>query len=236
MVFLEFRTHVLYELLDLFHEVRMDVGLDPSDPVVGLDKPSSGGLFQYVQDFLPVPEAEEEHLKRAHVLAQAGDEQQMRVNPLQLVHYCPYIFDPFGNLQSHGFFYAHAKGMAVLHRAQIVKPVGESESLRVSHCLTELFDSSVDISAVYVQLLDDFPFERDPEAEHAVRSRMLRPDIDHIFLVFEKRVPFQDIASVLGHDIARGIIVGFLVLHVEGIEGHVIVLAQRIAFPVIPEV
>ena len=102
--------------------------------------------------------------------------------------------------------------------SQIVEPVGESQGLRICRHLAYLLDSPVDISAVHVQLLDDLAFERYPEAEYAMCGRMLRSDVDHIFLAFEERVPLEYIAPVLGHDVARGLVQRLLVLHVKRIE------------------
>ena len=125
--------------------------------------------------------------------------------------------------------------MSVLHCTQIVKTVGEAESLRVCACLAELFDTSVDIAAVRVDFLYGFAFEGDTEPEHTVCGRMLRAYVYHIFLFFEKRVPFQYVAAVGGQFVARSLVFRHFIFHVQRVQGLVIVLAERMSFPVVPQ-
>ena len=93
----------------------------------------------------------------------------------------------------------------------------------------------MDVSAVYIDLFYGLSFKGYAETEHPVCRRMLWTYVYHIFLVIEQRMPLQDVAAVGGHLIARGHVFIPLVFHVQGIQGHVIVLAQRVAFPVVPE-
>lgn len=61
----------------------------------------------------------------------------------------------------------HAERMAVLRSAEVIQTVGKSERLGIGQAFAQLFDAPVDVAAVYVELFDDFAFERYAEAEHA---------------------------------------------------------------------
>ena len=86
--------------------------------------------------------------------------------------------------------------MAVMMCREIVQTVGKSKSLRICQSLTHLLDTSVDVSAVYVKLLDDLTLKTCSESKYTMRCRMLRTDVDHIFILSENDIPLLDYAAV----------------------------------------
>lgn len=84
-----------------------------------------------------------------------------------------------------------------------------------------------------IDLLDDLALERDAEMEHAVRSRVLRSDVDDIFRVVEQHVLARLDPAVL-LDERRRRIGHRLALETDRIDlgRSVVILAQRESDPV----
>ena len=131
VVFFEHGGEVFDEFFDPVYEVRVDVGHHAADDVVVLDEASPGGFFHDVEHFFPVAEAVEEGGQRSHVHAEAGPEEEVGGEAVELVHDGADVFDAFRYFQSHGFFDAHAEGVAVLVGGKVVQSVGQGERLRV---------------------------------------------------------------------------------------------------------
>ena len=96
---------------------------------------------------------------------------------------------------------------------QIVKTVAQSQCLRVGQAFAHLFDSSVNISAVNIQFLDRLTLKADTKSENAVCCRMLRTDIDDIFILIKQHFPFLDDATVLENLYILGHICRYLIGH-----------------------
>ena len=128
--------------------------------------------------------------------------------------------------------------MAVLRSAEVIQTVGKSERLGIGQAFAQLFDAPVDVAAVYVELFDDFAFERYAEAEHAVRGRVLRTDVDDVLVLLEEHVAAADDAAVGLELVARRTVVRHFVGHTEriGFPALVVVLAERIPHPVVAQV
>ena len=102
------------QFLDLVHEFGMDVRLHAADRVVGLDQAAAGGLLEDVEHLLAVAEAVEEGRQCPHIHAEAREEEQVRVDALQLVHDRADVLHALRDLDTHRPLDAHAEGMAVL--------------------------------------------------------------------------------------------------------------------------
>jgi len=115
---------------------------------------------------------------------------------------------------------------------------GKSERLGIGQAFAQFFDAPVDVAAVYVEFFDDFAFERYAEAEHAVRGRVLRTDVDDVLVLLEEHVAAADDAAVGLELIARRTVVRHFVGHTEriGFPALVVVLAERIPHPVVAQV
>ena len=89
---------------------------------------------------------------------------------------------------------------------------------------------------MHVELADDLAFERDAETQHAVRRRVLGTDIYHVLVLLENRLAVADETSVVRQLETFGRILGHLVAHPQRVERRVVVLAQRMAHPVVAQV
>ena len=156
---------------------------------------------------------------------------------LQFVHDRPDILRALGNLDTHRALDAHAQRVTVLVGRQVVEPVGERKHLRIGQALAHLLDSAMNITAVRIDLLDDLALERDAEMEHAVRSRVLRSDVDDIFRVVEQHVLARFDPAVL-LDERRHRIGHRLALETDRIDlgRSVVILAQRESDPVAAQI
>ena len=72
--------------------------------------------------------------------------------------------------------------VAVLHahRRAIIEPVEIGQSLEVGLVLAELLGAAVEQADMRIDPLDDLAVELEHQAQHAVRGRMLRPEIDRV--------------------------------------------------------
>ena len=235
VVFAQQRTHIGDELLDLAHEFGMDVGLHAADGVVGLYQAASRGLLQDVKHLLTVAEPVEERRQSPHVHTETREEQQVRINALQLVHDRADILHPLRHLDAQPLLDAHAERMAVLRGPQIIQPVRKGQRLGIGQPLAQLLDAAVDITAVHVELLDDLALQRHPEAQHTVRRRVLGTDVDDVFVLFEEHVALADETAVGGQLETRSAVLRHLVGHAQRIERRIVIFAQRIPHPVVAQ-
>ena len=189
VVFLDILAHVGDEFLYPVHKVGMDIGLYTANGVIVQDEASATGFLENVEHLFAVAEAIQEGGSGAQVLAEAREEQNVRVDALQLVHDGTDVLHAFAHFHAHGLFDAHAQRMAVLHGTQVIQTVGQGQRLRVSEAFVHLLDAAMDVAAVHVNLVDGFSFERHAETEHAVCGRVLGADVYHIF-VFAKQLGF----------------------------------------------
>ena len=236
VVFPQCRAQPGDELLHLLYEVGGDVVLYASDGVVVLNQSSAGSRLEDVENLFAVAESVEESGQGSQVHAQAGEEEQVRVDALQFVHDGTDVLHAVAHLDAHRLFDAHTECVPVVMGAQIVQAVGQCQGLRIGEAFAHLLDAPVNVSAVYVQLLDDFPFEGDTEPEYAVGGGMLRTDIDDVFILCKDDVTLLDDTAVGQFFIVLGGILRLFVGHAERVQTFVIILAERMAYPVFAQV
>ncbi len=68
--------------------------------------------------------------------------------------------------------------MLLVHRRDIVEPVEIGHRLQIGLVLDQLFGAAVEQADMRIDALDDLAVELQHQAQHAVRGRMLRPEID----------------------------------------------------------
>ena len=77
--------------------------------------------------------------------------------------------------------------MLLVHRRDVVEPVEIRDRLQIGLVLDQLLGAAMQQADVRIDPLDDLAVELEHEAQHAVRGRMLRPEVD------------GEVAEVLGH-------------------------------------
>ena len=234
MIFLKLRLKISTQLLDILHEVRVDVCLASANPVIVLDKTAACRFLHNVQHLLTLAHTIYECRECAKVLCAAAVEQQMAVDTLQLVHYCTDILDAVRQFHAHSLLYHRAEGMAVHHRAQIVHTVCQGQSLRIGVAFAHLLYSAVYVSAVRIYLLYGLSLKHCLQAEHSMRGRVLRTDVDDIVVGREQRTLLLHNPAVIVKAILNRIVrLRVVSKHVRVVfRAHVIVLAERISLEI----
>ena len=213
----------------------MDVCLHAADRIISLDQAPAGGLLQNVEHLLTVAEPIEKGRQGPHIHAEAGKEQQVRVDTLQLVHDRADVLHALGHLHPQPLLDTPAERMAVLRRPEVVEAVGKRQRLGVGQAFAHLLDAAVDVTAMHVELADDLAFERHAETQHAVRGGVLRADVDDIFVLLEQDVAVADEAAVRRQFKARGAVLRHFVGHAQRVEPRVVILTQGVPHPVVAQ-
>lgn len=86
MILLNVLAHRLDELLHAFLEVGVNVVHHATNRVVVQDQAATTSLFENVEYLLTVAESIKEGRRSTEVLTQAAEEENVRVDTLQLVH------------------------------------------------------------------------------------------------------------------------------------------------------
>jgi hypothetical protein len=86
----------------------------------------------------------------------------------KLIHDGADITDTVGELHAEGLLNDAHEGMAMVHGAEIVQTVGQSEGLRIGHALHHLLHAAVDIAEVGIDMLDGLTVDHRLQTEHTV--------------------------------------------------------------------
>ena len=70
------------------------------------------------------------------------------------------------------------EGVLLVHRRDIVEPVEIGDRLQIGLGLDQLLGAAMQQADMRIDAVDDLAVELQHEAQHAVRRRMLRPEID----------------------------------------------------------
>ena len=119
----------------------------------------------------------------------------MRAQPQQVVHYA----GDFGkhhadvlradrHINADQLFDCQAVGLLVGHHGHVVEPVHIGQRLDISFAFGELFSRAMQQADVRVGTLDDLAVQLQHQAQHAVRGRVLRPEIQRVVFYFSHGV------------------------------------------------
>ena len=81
------------------------------------------------------------------------------------------------NLQAHQLLDGQHEGVLLVHRRDVVEAVEVADVLGVGPRFDQLLGAAVQQADVRVGLLDDLAVELQHQAQHAVRRRVLRPEV-----------------------------------------------------------
>ena len=68
--------------------------------------------------------------------------------------------------------------MLLVHRRDVVEPVEIGDRLQIGLVLDQLLGAAMQQADMRIDALDDLAVELQHEAQHAMRRRMLRPEVD----------------------------------------------------------
>ena len=134
---------------------------------------------------LALLERPQERRERADVDAGRAEPDEVRDDARQLARHHPQHLAPLGDLDPEQPLRAERERDVVAGRVEIILAVGPRDDLIVLPVLADLLEAAVQVADVRDAAHDRLAVELEHQAQHAVRRRMLRPDVDEHVLALE---------------------------------------------------
>ena len=191
--------------LDVVDQRRGQVLVDAAGAeIVGVQPGPAGALVEDHQLFAFF-EAPGRQGPGADVHGLGGDVQDVVEDAADLAIEHPDDRAPARDLDVQQLLDGQAEGVLLVHRADIVEPVEIRDVLEVGPGLHQLFGAAVQQADVRVDPLDHLAVQLQHHAQHAVRGRMLRAEVERELAraVGGHRLRhFRDGMGVVGHHLA----------------------------------
>jgi hypothetical protein len=136
----------------------------------------------HVEQVFPLAEAVDQHVHRAAVEAVRAQPQQVVEQPGDLGEHDADVLRADRHLDAHQLLDGQAVGVLVAHHRDVVQPVHVGQRLDVGAGLGQLLGGAVQQADVRVGALDHFAVELQHQAQHAVRGRVLRAEVQRVVL------------------------------------------------------
>ena len=107
-----------------------------------------------------------------------GDVEEMREQAADLAIEHADELTALGHLDAKQLLHCQAEGMFLIHRRDVVEPVEIADRLQVGLVLDQLLGAAMQEADMRIDALDNLAVELEHKAQHAVRRRVLRPEID----------------------------------------------------------
>ena len=158
----------------------------------------------------------------------------MRIQTLELIHYSADIHYTLAQFHAHCLFYHRDKRMPVHHSRKIVKPICQSQRLRICVAFAHFLYTAMYISAMWIHLTYNLSVKNGLQTKHTMCCRMLRTDVDYIVVICKQLMVCLLYLAVFIDIVFYGIICLRVVFKRICIvfRTHVIILTERIAFKV----
>ena len=145
--------------------------------ILGVHARARGALVEHHQ-LLALLEAPERRRQRADVHGLRRDVQEMREMAADLgIEHADELGAP-RHRDPQQLLGGEAEGVLLVHRRDVVEPVEVADGLQVGLVLDQLLGAAMEQADVRIDALDHLAVELEHEAQHAVRGRMLRPEVD----------------------------------------------------------
>ena len=136
-----------------------------------------GALVEHHQ-LLAFLEAPQRRGERADVQRLRRDVEDVREQPPDLGKQHANELAALGHLDAQQLFGRQAKGVLLIHRRDVIEPVEIGHRLQIGLVFDQLLGAAMQEADMRIDALDDLAVEFEHQAQHAVRGRMLRPEID----------------------------------------------------------
>ena len=167
---------------DVVLEPGRQVARDPARAVVvGVQAGARHPLVELHQ-LLALLEAPEQGRHGPDVERQRGDVEEMVEDAGDLVVQHPDPFGPLRDLDPEQVLDREHVGVLLGERRDVVEAVEVADALDVGPVLDQLLGAAMQQADVRVGALDDLAVELEHEAQHAVRGRMLGPEVQGVVL------------------------------------------------------
>ena len=149
-----------------------------ADAEVGRVHARAGGALVEAHHFLALFETPQRRRERADVHRLRRDIEHMRQQPADLgIEHADELAAPrHCNLKE--LFRGETECVFLIHRRDIVEPVEIRDRLQIGFLLDQLLGTAMEQTDMRIDTLDHLAVEFQHQAQHAVRRRMLRPEID----------------------------------------------------------
>ena len=166
------------ERLDVVDQLRRQVLMHAADAEVGrMHARARGALVEHHQ-LLALLEAPQRRGERADVHRLRGDVEDVREQPPDLAIEHADELRAARHLQAEQLLRREAERMLLVHRRDVVEPVEIRDRLQIGLLLDQLLGAAMQQPDMRIDALDHLAVELQHEAQHAVRRRMLRPEVD----------------------------------------------------------
>src|SRR6266699_2767405 len=166
------------EIPDIVDELRRQILVHAAGAkIIGVHAGSRGALVEYHQ-LLALLKAPQRRGERADVHGLGRDVEQMRQQPADLGIEHPDELRAFGHMDAQQLLGCQAERMLLVHRRDVVESVEIGQGLQIGLVFDQLLGSTVQQADVRIDALDDLAVELEHQAQHAMRGRVLGPEID----------------------------------------------------------
>ena len=166
------------ELARLRLPARRDVLDHAADLEVARVEALAGRVLEQVEHVVALAAAPPEHRDGAEVERRGGEPEQVARDPVQLEVDHPQVLRARRHLEVEQPLDRHAEGHRVEVVGEVVHPLDERDDLPVGLVLARLLDARVDVADDRLHVEDGLALERQQQAQHPVRRRVVRAHVD----------------------------------------------------------
>ena len=166
------------ERLDVVDQLRRQVLVHAADAEIGRVHARAGGALVEHHQLLALLEAPQRRGERADVHRLRGDVEEMREQPPDLAKEHADQLRAARHREAEQLLGREAEGMLLVHRRDVVEPVEIRDRLQIGLVLDQLLGAAMQQADMRIDALDHLAVELQHQAQHAMRRRMLRPEID----------------------------------------------------------
>ena len=145
-------------------------------------------LFENLEDLLAISERVEQGRHRSDIERMRAQPKLVTGNAIQFSQDHANIFRARGRLHIHQLLDRFAVAQAIRHSGDVIHAIDVGIEHRVGAVLSDLFHAAMQVSDDALGAQNFFAVQLQDDAQHAMRSRMLRPHIDDEFVRIEIRL------------------------------------------------
>ena len=138
----------------------------------------AGGHLEQVEQLLALAEAVPPDRDRAEVERARAEPHEVAHDAVQLEVDHAQVLRALGDLDLEQRLDRAAEGHRVEVVGEVVHPLDDGDDLPVALVLGGLLDAGVDVADDRLDVAQDLAVERDQQAQHAVRRRVVRADVE----------------------------------------------------------
>ena len=163
---------------DILDELFGKILMHAARPEIGRVHARTRGALVEDHQLLALLEAPERRRERADIHDLRRHVEEMGKEPSDLAIEHADQLAALGHLDAEKALHGEREGMLLIHRRDVIEPVEIRHRLQIGLVLDQLLGAAMQEADVRIDPLDHFPVELEHEAQHAMRGRVLRAEID----------------------------------------------------------